>query len=181
MDQFSDILWNKCIVGLAEINHAGKFTKANPAFCDLLGYNESELQTKHWEEITHPTDAVGSKAMLDKCFLGEVLGFTMENRYITKRGTIVWVNLHVSALPNEENIVKYLLKQVISTPIILPLVETKKEEPDTIALKDNWKLLIAAAVGCLLTGYGLYFKDQSVQTLGLALVTGLFAGFISKK
>ncbi len=88
-------------VGIS-LTEVGGTLKANTAFCNILGYTESELQNINWKEITHPDDILESdqivKAMLD----GKQNTAHYEKRYIHKTGKIVWSEVHTTLLRNPE-------------------------------------------------------------------------------
>jgi len=185
MSNMYDVLWDKCIVGLAEISKEGYFIRANPSFCNLIGYNESELQQKKWQEVTHPEDTVGGEAMFEKAIAGHITSYTMEKRYITKRGQVVWVNLFVSTVQDEHKQVKFLIKQIINTPVIIPTeaLEKHKDDASTLSsrLKDNYKPILTAILGGIFTIYGNYRGSSEIQNLGIALIVGMLGGIAAKK
>ena len=181
MPHVYDILWDKCIIGLAEVNKDGYFIRANPSFCNLIGYNESELQEKKWQEITHPEDTVGGEAMFEKAVSGHITSYTMEKRYLTKRGQVVWVNLFVSTVQDDNRQVKFLIKQIINTPVIIPTEAVEKEQPTKFSFKDNYKLIFTAIIGTIFTLYGNYTGSTEIQNLGIALIVGLLGGIATKK
>jgi len=182
MPHVYDVLWDKCIIGLAEVNKDGYFIRANPSFCNLIGYNESELQEKKWQEVTHPEDTVGGEAMFEKAIAGHITSYTMEKRYITKRGQVIWVNLFVSSVQDENRQVKFLIKQIINTPVIIPTEAVDKEErAKSFSFKENYKLLFTAIIGTLFTIYGNYKESSEIQNLGIALIVGLLGGIATKK
>lgn len=77
------------IVCLADFQ--GRFLKMNAAGCELLGYSEEELLFHHCVEFVHPEDKDISLQELQK--IGEdKTTFKFENRYITKKGEIVWLS-----------------------------------------------------------------------------------------
>ena len=182
MPHVYDVLWDKCIIGLAEVNKDGYFIRANPSFCNLIGYNESELQEKKWQEVTHPEDTVGGEAMFEKAIAGHITSYTMEKRYITKRGQVIWVNLFVSSVQDENRQVKFLIKQIINTPVIIPTETIDKEErARSFSFKENYKLLFTGLIGTLFTLYGNYKESSEIQNLGIALIVGLLGGIATKK
>lgn len=173
-----EILWNKSVIGLAELAPDGSFRRANLAFCELLGYSEAELQKRSWEEITHPDDVRGEKEMIQKVLSRDVSGYTMEKRYITKRGNIIWTAVNISPMIDSEGTVKILLKQVVSTPVV---VTSPNEKPKSTFLEENYKVVLAASVGTVMTIAGAILKVLELQNLGIALTVGVFGGFLSKK
>jgi len=180
-----DVLWDKCIVGLAEVNKAGYFIRANPSFCNLVGYNESELQQKKWVDITHPEDATSGEIMFEKALAGGITSYTMEKRYITKRGLVVWVNLFVSSVQDENKQVKFLIKQIINTPVIIPTetLDRHKNDSSTLSskIKDNYKTIATSLIGAIFTIYGNQTGSSEIQNLGIALTVGVLGGIAAKK
>lgn len=179
-----DILWKQSIIGLAEVNIEGKFIKANPIFCEILGYNESELQHKSWKDITHPDDVASFAQMFDKAILSEVTSYAGEKRYITKRGNIIWCNVHTLVIKKDEQIVEIFLKQVIAIPAVTNVISqqvTATESKKRFDWRDQYKIILAAIIGLIMVIYGSVSHNTEIQNLGIALTVGVFGGFISQK
>ena len=70
------------------MNLDGKFLKINKAFCELLGYKETEIVNASFEKFVHPEDMQSSLAGLKKLH-DETRANSFENRYITKDGKIL--------------------------------------------------------------------------------------------
>lgn len=171
------ILWEKCVIGLAEVDLTGKFTKANPAFCAILGYSEAELQKKTWVDITHPEDAQAGSEMLVRLASGEIEEYTVQKRYITKKGHILWVDLLIMPLKGEDQKVAYFLKQVQTSPILLPSEPIKTQS----VIKENWKAVIAGVVGAIMAVVGVLAGHSELQTFGFALTVGVFGNLMGKQ
>jgi len=172
------ILWEKCIIGLAEVDENGKFIKANPAFCAILGYSEAELLHKTWIDITHPEDAPGTSAMLSKLLSGEIEEYSVQKRYITKKGNIVWIDLLLTSI-KVDNTSIYFLKQVQTSPIIIPTSDLAPVDKENL-LKNNSKLIVAGIIGAILAVLGVFTGNTEMQTIGVGLIIGVFGNFIGK-
>lgn len=81
----------------------GRFLKANPAICSILGYSELELSTLTFQEITHPEDLVLDLQLMTELLTGERESYQMEKRYFHKDGRIVWSLLAVSLAHDEDS------------------------------------------------------------------------------
>jgi PAS domain S-box-containing protein len=88
-------------IALVEIN-TGRFMEINDHFCKMLGYSESELKIKNFKEITYKDDLPNYLEQLQKIDTGIIDSYSLEKRYFTKKGNIVWVALTVSPLWNED-------------------------------------------------------------------------------
>jgi PAS domain S-box-containing protein len=67
--------------------------KVNKTFCDILGYSEVELQTKKWQELTHPDDIQESKDIIQALLKGDKINARYEKRYLHKDGSIIWTDV----------------------------------------------------------------------------------------
>ncbi len=91
----------------------GRFVQVNRAFCDLLGYSESELLTKSFNEVTHPEDRISlGLNPLNDLMRGSIATFRAEKRYLHKSGRTVWVDLNVSKVSDPEGKPLYFIAQI---------------------------------------------------------------------
>lgn len=92
-------IFDQAAVGIAHINSfTGEFMEINKQYCKLLGYSQEEMKEKNFQSITHPDDLDEDLALMEDLKNGKIREYSMEKRYITKNGEIIWVNLTVSPL-----------------------------------------------------------------------------------
>ena len=84
-------------IGIAHVDHSGRFLYANPQLCMMLGYTESELTTMTVRQISHPGDANITDEMRDSLRAGSIDSFKKEKRYLRKDGSLLWVSLTIAA------------------------------------------------------------------------------------
>lgn len=118
-----DIIWCNSMIGLAVLDESGKFLRANPVFCKITGYNESELQERTFQQITHPDDLKADVKQANQVSHGDREEYGMLKRYITKTGKIVWIALKVNRMDHEDGSFKLFVAQV-SDSVIGPAPET---------------------------------------------------------
>lgn len=137
-------LWEHALIGLAIVSEDGKFISANPNFCKIVEYAEAELQSKTFQDITHPDDLDAdvkmSKRLADD--VNDENEYLMKKRYITKTGKVVWVVLKVNRLQRENGEFAYFLSQIselieVLPPISSPIIPTSK----TLSNKLMWTWL----------------------------------------
>lgn len=92
-------------IGIVLCSVKGEILKANNSFCQIVEYAETELYNKSYKDITHPDDLCYDERMVKRCLSGEIPGYEMFKRYLTKTGKIVWVRLTVWSIKNEDNVV----------------------------------------------------------------------------
>lgn len=94
-------IFEQAALGIANVDRtSGKFIEINEKFCELLGYSESEMKNKNFQSITHPEDLDKDLESIKKISSGLIEQYSLEKRYFTKEGKIIWVNLTVTPLYN---------------------------------------------------------------------------------
>ncbi|RPJ17853.1 MAG: PAS domain S-box protein [Desulfobacteraceae bacterium] len=84
-------------VGVAEIEHVtGRFLTANRRLCELLGRTEEEMRGTTFQAITHPDDLHLHEEKAAQLLARKIDHYTLEKRYISKDGAVIWVNITVS-------------------------------------------------------------------------------------
>jgi PAS domain S-box-containing protein len=97
-------------IGVTFVDRELRFIKSNQAFCDLIGYTESELQGLSTIDITHPDDHTGRAA--PDATRGDFSDFATRKRYERKNGSTVWVRLSVHWIRDEDETPYYRMALV---------------------------------------------------------------------
>lgn len=90
--------FEQAAVGIAHVALDGSFLRVNQALCDLLGYAAEDLMATTFQHVTFPPDLEKDLALVDALLSGQQRTFSLEKRYITRRGAVIWINLTVSLL-----------------------------------------------------------------------------------
>ena len=85
-------------IGVAHVDHDGRFLRVSRRLCEILGYEPEELLTKTFQDLTHPDEVTRDVAQLARLRRGEVDSYTVEKRYIRKDGSPVWIELTAAAV-----------------------------------------------------------------------------------
>jgi PAS domain S-box-containing protein/putative nucleotidyltransferase with HDIG domain len=92
-------IFDQAAVGVALVETATeRFLKVNQKYCDIVGLTPDEMTAITYRAITHPDDLQAGVEDLQKLRDGLIQSFTLEKRYIHKDGSLVWVNLTISAM-----------------------------------------------------------------------------------
>ena len=91
-------IFDNAATGIAITDMAGTFVDCNPAFTSLLSYSREELYAKTFGALIHPDDREENLRFTRKLVQGELSQFALENRYVTKSGSPVWVHKVISLL-----------------------------------------------------------------------------------
>jgi len=81
-------------IGNAEIRlDSGRFLRVNRQYSQLTGYSETELLGMTFLDITHPDDRASNREAIRPFMEDRDATFDIEQRFVRKDGTVVWVHL----------------------------------------------------------------------------------------
>jgi two-component system cell cycle sensor histidine kinase/response regulator CckA len=89
-------------VGIVMADFRGRLLQANQAIYRITGYSATELRGMHFKEVTHPEDLPENLRLHQELVEGKRPHYFMEKRYLRKDGEIVWVNLMMSLLRDNQ-------------------------------------------------------------------------------
>jgi PAS domain S-box-containing protein len=143
--------------GMALLGLDQRFTRANPAFCQMLGYSEAELAGLTFLEMTHPDDRGRYNHLAEQMTEGKIPFYKIQKRYLKKNGEVVWVNLTRSMMRNDKG------EPLYSLAMLEDITERKRaeEERDRFFTLSSDMLFIGS-----LDGYFRQVNNAWEKTLG---------------
>lgn len=127
-------------IGMAMVSLRGEWLKVNKELCRIMGYEEDELLSMTFQDITHPDDlGLGSDSM-QKINSGEVSVVRFEKRYIHKNGNVINALLASSVVKDRFGKPEYLISQIED---ITKRINAQKKLEQTLELttRQNDRLL----------------------------------------
>ena len=94
-------IFENSAAGITVSDLNGKVLQTNPAYQKIFGYDPAELQTMLFSDFTHPDDVGKHMASYEKLVAGEIDYFNMRKRFIHKDGRVVWTQVTVSLVRND--------------------------------------------------------------------------------
>ncbi|MDQ6685391.1 MAG: PAS domain S-box protein, partial [Pseudomonadota bacterium] len=85
-------------IGVVYTDMQGRIIQANPRFCELTGYAESELTSLDPFDPTRLGDLVNDEAEAARLIAGEIAMYRRQSRFASKTGEAIWVRSTVSLL-----------------------------------------------------------------------------------
>jgi PAS domain S-box-containing protein len=82
--------------GIALMTPDGVICRANPVFCRIIGYDESEALGVRMSGVVHPEDMERTRAQAMALLSGEIDSYEADERYVRRDGAIVWVRATAS-------------------------------------------------------------------------------------
>ncbi len=99
-------------IGMALVGIDGTTLKVNRAFCDMLGYAESELvQIPVWR-FTHPDDMPATIEQLQRLIENEIDAWYLEKRFFHRDGHLLWGRSTTWLVRDANGAPQYVVSQV---------------------------------------------------------------------
>jgi diguanylate cyclase (GGDEF)-like protein/PAS domain S-box-containing protein len=95
-------IFAKAAVGIGISDEHGRIVQVNQALADMLGYRLEEMHGMSVPEMTHPSDPPEMWRLYERMARGEVDHVRMEKAYYRKDGAVVWTDLTVSQLRDDQ-------------------------------------------------------------------------------
>ncbi|MGK0288720.1 MAG: PAS domain S-box-containing protein [bacterium] len=123
--------------GFAITAKDGRFLEVNKALCLRLGYTEQELCKKVIQELIHPDDLENHLTDIQTFLQKKIDTFQLEERYLCKDNSIIWVLLSISVHKDAQGYIKHFITQIIDITekkTIEHYLEKAKEKAETANL-----------------------------------------------
>lgn len=114
---------NQAAAGIIRSDTDGKSVFVNQAFCEMLGFRESDLLGKTLWPFTYRDDIEENRRLYD-LLMERATPFEVEKRFVRRDGSILWVN--VSAAP----ILDEVGKPQSSVSVVVDITQRKQAEED---------------------------------------------------
>jgi PAS domain S-box-containing protein len=99
-------------IGMAFVSLEGVWLEANAMACSIVGYTETELSAMTVQEITHPDDQASDISRRHEMISGRMETCSAEQRYIHKKGHVVWVLKAVTLICDRSGTPLYFISQM---------------------------------------------------------------------
>lgn len=133
---------------LAEVSSTSDrvIVDANQAMADLLGFEIADLIGKSFVELTHPDDLDSDTLATKNQLTGDSETFTGRKRYLSADGSVVWVQLFVSVLSQQDDRIVTIGHSVDITAEVAAEVARKRQSQSLEALGEIRSALMSSAI-----------------------------------
>ena len=104
--------FEQAAVGIAHVGVDGSWLNVNRRCLEIVGYPKDELLKLTFADITHPDDLATDWGLVRELLSGARTTYSMEKRYFTKDGRLVWVNLTVSLVRTQDGSPDYFISVI---------------------------------------------------------------------
>ncbi len=120
-------IYQNAATGIVIASLDGHLQSCNPAFAQMLGRSENDLERVRLQDLVHPDDRMESDKLLAELAGGQRAVLELERRYLGADGDLIWAYEHVS-----------IMRDVDGAPHLVALVTDRTER-----LKHEQELAIA--------------------------------------
>ncbi|MBF0255890.1 MAG: EAL domain-containing protein [Gammaproteobacteria bacterium] len=104
--------FEQAAVGIALVAPDGRWLKVNRRLCALVGYSEAELLQLSFQDITYHKELDADLELVNQMLKGERDSYSLEKRYRRKDGQLIWINLTVALVRDQQGQPDYFISVV---------------------------------------------------------------------
>jgi PAS domain S-box-containing protein len=160
-DKFKYVFDNS-VVGKSFTMPTGE-VRVNKSFCDMLGFSPEELESKSWQDITHPDDVESSQKEIDALLSGEKTAAHFNKRFLKKDGSILWSDVSSSLRRDAEDKPLYFMTTLVD------ITERKQMEEQLLLLKYSIDISFDGVYWIDPDGRFVYVNNTGCRSLGYDL------------
>ena len=152
-EQLHRIAFDASPTGMMYVGADGRFTKVNPAMCEIAGYTAEELVGMKVSDLTHPDDRARDAEILAPFLRGDTPAYETDKRYLRKDGGVRWVAITAGMVTDTKG------RPLHTVGVARDITDRKRVEQ---ALADRTELLNGVLEG---TTDVIFVKDLSGRCL----------------
>jgi two-component system, cell cycle sensor histidine kinase and response regulator CckA len=99
-------------IGMVVVGADFHFTRANAAFCEMLGYTQEELTSLTFKDITHPEHVAEDVLCVNDLLSGKIPLYRTEKRYLRKDKEVLWGSTTVNVMRDRDDRFLYFFTTV---------------------------------------------------------------------
>ena len=169
---FLQALFDNQVVGMVEVNVADQYLHANPHWLKMIGYSDKELRTINVKDVTHPEDYPPQLIYNQQLADNKISSYRMDKRYIRKDGSIIWADVSVTAVYDNNTILTGMIALVID------ISKRKQIELDLIESEKRFRTLLDHLEHIPIQGYDknrrvTYWNKASTEVYGYSRTEAL--------
>ncbi|MEX1198888.1 MAG: EAL domain-containing protein [Pseudohongiellaceae bacterium] len=96
--------FEQAAVGMAQVDERGHLVDVNPAMCNILGYDRSELQGQRYRGLIHSEDRHVGREQRKRMLANNLDSYTIEHRLLCRRDNTVWGKVTVSRMRDDPDV-----------------------------------------------------------------------------
>ncbi len=124
-------IFNQAPIAIALLDMEGHTLISNLTLSNMVGYSIVELSKMKFTDFTYHEDADKDMNQFIELIEGRISNYSMEKRFVHKNGNLVWVNLFVTIIRDENGMSKEIIGMAVN------INERKQAELELIKAKEK--------------------------------------------
>lgn len=145
-------LFEQSPIAIALLDSQGYPIISNLALEKMVGYSRAELAKIKFAEFTYPDDVDKDLKQFTELIAGKISAYTMEKRFVHKNGSLVWTNLSVTILRDENGVAQDIIGMAQD------ITEQKRAEETLRESEEKYRMIVET------TAEGIWVVDQAWKT-----------------
>lgn len=157
------MIFDAAAVGIVRIDMAGRITRSNPAFQQMLGYTEDEMDGIAFARLTHADDAPANVQLEWDLQEGRRDGYETEKRLCHQDGSAVWADLILSLVRGAEG------RPQFAIAVVEDITERGRAQQRILALNEHLERRVQRIAALHQIDLAIMASPDMESTLGLLL------------
>jgi len=94
-------IFDQAPIAMALLDKQGRPIVSNSPLTKMVGYSNAELSQMKFSDFTYPEDVDNDVHQFRELLEGKISTYSMEKRYVHKKGNLIWAKLFVTMLRDE--------------------------------------------------------------------------------
>ncbi|MGZ5064575.1 MAG: PAS domain S-box protein [Usitatibacter sp.] len=169
-------IFDQAPIAMALLDMEGHPVISNAHLSQMVGYSNNELSKMKFDDFTYPEDIETDRNQFTKLKEGKIPAYGMEKRFVHKSGNLIWANLLVTLLRDENGVPQEIIGMAED------ITERKRVETALRDSEEEFRALASAMPQMVWMaspdGGNIYINEQWVKYTGLTLEESLGSGWI---
>jgi len=138
------VMFEQAAMGIAHVSIDGHWQQVNQKLCAILGFTREELLERTFQDITYPDDLETDLEYIQRLLHNDIQTYTIEKRYFRKDGSLIWTNLTVSLVRDNQARPLYFIS------IVEDISERKRAEVEAAEQTQQLKAVFTSMTDAVL-------------------------------
>ncbi|MEB3283203.1 MAG: diguanylate cyclase [Lyngbya sp.] len=100
--------------GMCLVSILGQILDVNIALSQMFEYSETQLLSLQLGDLIFPEDLAIDNHLVNQMFAGQIPGYQIEKRLVSKTGKLIWGLMNISLMYDEQKSPHYLIVQIVN-------------------------------------------------------------------
>lgn len=130
------LIFEKAPVGILLMNKERNLVDCNNALVEMTGTEKEELLGKPYRDLVHQEDVEKDARLFDLLLSGRIDHYSVEKRYVSRDGRVIYGNLHVSSIRDDKGHPKFALG------MLSDITQRKRMEVEVMRTRDYYQSIL---------------------------------------